>query len=141
MEIPRIYFDRRKQERQKVKDNLNSTVDAILKEYFGVVNDILKIPVRMSVPDNDVKADRFGSPVQDDITQLAPLRYLHVLDKLHQDVYNMELLKQRTKIHKKVNALAFDLLSRIIGAIFAKVKKEFVGMLAVLYLVCHCAEN
>ncbi|KAJ3055972.1 Vacuolar protein sorting-associated protein 51 [Rhizophlyctis rosea] len=94
-------------ERQKVKDDLNSTVDAILKEYFGVVNDILKIP--------------------EDITQLAPLRYLHVLDKLHQDVYKMELLKQRTKVHKKVNALAFDLLSRIISAIFAKVKKEFVG--------------
>ncbi|KAJ3170682.1 Vacuolar protein sorting-associated protein 51 [Geranomyces variabilis] len=88
-----------------VRGELVSTVDSVTKEYIEEVEKLLQIP--------------------EDITKLSPLAYIHVLDRMHKDVQSMEPLKRIGRMDKRVNAMSFELLSKVVTAVFAKIKKEF----------------
>ncbi|KAJ3279298.1 Vacuolar protein sorting-associated protein 51 [Borealophlyctis nickersoniae] len=93
------------EQRQQARDSLMRMVEKMNKEYFEVIDGLLHIP--------------------DDISKVSPLLYVHVLDKLHRDIHQMEPLKQIAKMHKRANAMTFELLGKVINAVFGKIKKEF----------------
>ncbi|KAI9104587.1 hypothetical protein DFS34DRAFT_603715 [Phlyctochytrium arcticum] len=100
------YFAKMSPEQQlEAKTGLGILVDATIKEYLQIVDKLLAIP--------------------DDITKVSPLSYIHVLDRVHKDVQLLEPLRRIGRMDKKVNAMSFELLSKVVTAIFGKIKKEF----------------
>ncbi|KAJ3014087.1 Vacuolar protein sorting-associated protein 51 [Thoreauomyces humboldtii] len=88
-----------------IRAELVVLVDALTKQYIEEVDLLLHIP--------------------EDITKLSPLAYIHVLDRMHKDVQEMEPLRRIGRMDKRVNAMSFELLSKVVTAVFAKIKQEF----------------
>ncbi|TPX57633.1 hypothetical protein PhCBS80983_g03697 [Powellomyces hirtus] len=104
-EATNVYAKLSSEQQTAVRNELVSLVDAFTKQYIEEVERLLQIP--------------------EDITKLSPLAYIHVLDRVHKDVQELEPLQRIGRMDKRVNAMSFELLSKVVTAVFAKIKKEF----------------
>ncbi|KNC97850.1 uncharacterized protein SPPG_06846 [Spizellomyces punctatus DAOM BR117] len=102
---PNAFAKMSPEQQEEVRSALVATVESITKDYIDVIERLLHIP--------------------DDITKISPLSYIHVLDRVHKDVQDMEPLKRVGKVDRRINAMSFELLSKVITAVFGKIKKEF----------------
>ncbi|KAI9000064.1 hypothetical protein BC832DRAFT_594284 [Gaertneriomyces semiglobifer] len=89
----------------EVKARLVALVDTLTKEYIEVIERLLSIP--------------------EDISKLSPLAYIHVLDRVHQDAQELESLRRIGRLDKRINAVSYELLSKVITAVFARIKHGF----------------